>query len=256
MSILPVVALLMIVFFSNSSVDSAHTTPPSPEKKATRRIQSPNLKDTSVRSHHSTLEKPSEFSDRILKDDTDSESKSLDLITTIEDSLGVSRNLVFDVQSLNESEEVKRILNFIKGVYTRVSDQDAREIAKALVHFGKENGVDPKFAAALIARESAFNRHAISVTGAKGLGQIKNFNFKSLAIKDPFDVSQNVKGTVTYIKEMLGNWQGKEDQLSLALGSYFQGIGTIKRGNGQLDQKAKGYVRDILNTYKQLLESK
>jgi Soluble lytic murein transglycosylase and related regulatory proteins (some contain LysM/invasin domains) len=126
-------------------------------------------------------------------------------------------------------------------------------IAKSLVEYGKKNQLDPKFAAALIARESAFNNKAISSTGAKGLGQIKDFNYKSLRISDPFDIKQNARGTTKYIKRMLSIWKGKSDNISLALASYYKGHGAVKKDNGKLDKTTSAYVKDIMNNYKKIV---
>ena len=102
------------------------------------------------------------------------------------------------------------------------------KIAKYLVEYGRKNNVDPKLAAAVIARESSFNKRAVSRTGAKGLGQIKDFNFKSLNIRDPFDIRQNVSGTVSYLKHLVGRWKGDSRKTSLTLASYFEGPNAIK----------------------------
>ena len=146
--------------------------------------------------------------------------------------------------------EVIQIIRFIKRTNWRLHKSEAKKIAMALVKYGHEADVDPRLAAALIARESSFNRMAVSSTGAKGLGQIKEFNFKSLNISDPYNIDQNVRGTVYYLKEMLNGWESHDDQKALALGSYFRGINHIRRQNGQLDPHAQRYVDKILYQYR------
>ena len=160
----------------------------------------------------------------------------------------------FDVETvhIDDSLDYQAILSYIKSKYKKITDVDAKQIARQLVDYGKEHKVDPKFAAAVIARESAFNKEAISVTGAKGLGQIKDFNFKSLKIQDPYDIKQNVKGTTKYLKKMLGKWKDDSNNVSLALASYYKGYTNVKKAEGQLDTKTKGYVNDILKYYDDL----
>lgn len=155
-----------------------------------------------------------------------------------------------------EKLDYETIHSYIKSVYKGVSDEDADEIAKSLVDYGKENGIDPKLAAALIARESSFNKHAVSPTGAKGLGQIKDFNYKDLKIADPHNIKQNVSGTTKYLKTMLSQWKDKSDeQTQLALASYFRGYTNIKNqknNTGKIDPTAQAYVDDILKNYESL----
>jgi len=155
---------------------------------------------------------------------------------------------------IDDRLDYQAIRQFISQRYTKVSLDDADLIARSLVQYGKENQVDPKLIAALMARESAFNRDAISVTGAKGLGQIKDFNFDSLAITDPFDIIQNTRGTVTYMKRMLKRWQYDSKKVSLALASYFKGHNAVARSEKRVDPATKQYVQDILSHYKKLQE--
>lgn len=155
---------------------------------------------------------------------------------------------------IDERLDYHAIRQFISQRYTKVTPDDAELISRSLVQYGKENQVDPKLIAALMARESAFNRDAISVTGAKGLGQIKDFNFDSLAITDPFDITQNTRGTVTYMKRMLKRWQSDSKKVSLALASYFKGHNAVARSEKRVDPVTKQYVQDILSHYKKLQE--
>lgn len=149
----------------------------------------------------------------------------------------------------NNDLDYKAIHSYITTKYKKIDPNDATQISHYLVEYGQKNNLDPKFAAAVIARESAFNKYAVSRTGAMGLGQIKPFNFKQLKISNPHSIQQNVKGTVQYLNEMLSRWHNKSEQQKLALASYYKGYGAVKRSDGQLDHKTKKYVSDILNNY-------
>lgn len=191
--------------------------------------------------------------------------------------------------NIEKKKDYQTILSYIKGKYRKIKDDDARQISKYLVEFGEQHQLDPKFAAAVVARESAFNRHAVSSTGAKGLGQIKDFNFKDLNIQNPFNIKENASGTTKYLKEMLSNWKKKatfptvqekaakdgaavvsnrkkdesradelsyEEKIKLALASYYKGFTAVKRGGRELDEKTSQYVEDIMANYDELLEMK
>jgi soluble lytic murein transglycosylase-like protein len=103
-----------------------------------------------------------------------------------------------------------------------------------------------------MAKESAFNAKAVSSTGAIGLGQIKPFNYKQLGIQNPYHIDQNVRGVVLYLKEMLDLWNGNLKQIELALASYTEGPGQIKRSGGQYTAKTAKYIKDILEIYKKI----
>lgn len=155
-------------------------------------------------------------------------------------------------QSLQELElDFEVIYIYITDRYTTIDYEEARRIAQAIVDYSRTYSVDPKLIAALIARESGFDRHAVSATSARGLGQIKDFNYESLGITDPFDIRQNVSGTVAYFTQMCKNWSGHSDVNTMALASYYQGYSSV-RASHRLARKTRAYVRDILREYKYL----
>ena len=51
----------------------------------------------------------------------------------------------------------------------------------------------------------------MSKTGAKGLVQIKDFNFDMLSIKDPFSIQENVSGLTQYLLKNSDKWQSQID---------------------------------------------
>ena len=148
--------------------------------------------------------------------------------------------------------DYQAIYSYIGQINKNVSSEEAAKIAQCLVDYGKQQQIDPKFAAAVISHESQFNRRAVSRTGAKGLGQIKDMNFPHLKISDPFDIEQNISGTITYLKQMMSHWKERQDQLSLALASYYKGPGAMKRSEGQMDSATRRYVSDVLASYDRL----
>ncbi len=155
-----------------------------------------------------------------------------------------------------ESTDYQAILTYITTNYTNTPASDAQEIATHLVSYGQEHHVDPKLIAALIARESSFNKKAVSKTGAMGLGQIKSLNFDHLKIADPFDIKDNIKGTVTYMNHLMTVWKDKSERVQWALASYYKGPTAIRRSQGQIDEQTKNYVSDILKYYDAITQVK
>ena len=149
-------------------------------------------------------------------------------------------------------KDYKTIYSFIKDNYRKVSEQDAKLISKYLVEFGHQYKIDPKLLAALVSQESSFNKQAVSSTGAKGLGQIKSFNYKALNIKNPFDIKQNIRGTAQYIKEMIAIWKHDNNAVELAFASYFKGAQAVKNMNQKIDEESHKYVNGILEKYKRI----
>ncbi|MFH1428647.1 MAG: lytic transglycosylase domain-containing protein [Candidatus Margulisiibacteriota bacterium] len=150
------------------------------------------------------------------------------------------------------SPKARIIYQHITSTRKSVPDYEAELIANTIVHYSEENKVDPFLAAALIERESGFNARAISKHGAKGLGQLMDFNLKALKINDPFNIEEAVRGTVTYLSYLMNRWQNKTDKISLTLASYLEGPNGIARNNCRWKQSTGKYISDILKTYDKL----
>lgn len=154
--------------------------------------------------------------------------------------------------NLNGTAIRESINDFIKQHNTTVSDADRRDISRWITTYAHREAIDPFLVVALINRESSFEKDAVSQTGAKGLGQIKPFNFDALHISDPFNIKENIRGTVRYLKQLHVMWQESSDTTRLVLASYYQGPNKTKKTKGQLPRHVENYVNDILTTYYRL----
>ena len=159
---------------------------------------------------------------------------------------------VYQYESKTPREDFQGLYRFIRKEYPQVSSEDAKQIAESLVDYGHENQLDPRLIAALISKESSFNKHAVSKTGAKGLGQIKSFNFNDLKIQNPFNIRQNVRGTSRYLKSLFQRWSGEDNSATLALASYYKGPNAVAGMKDNLDQDARKYAKSVLKQYEKI----
>ena len=63
--------------------------------------------------------------------------------------------------------------------------------------------LDPKLVQAVIQIESGYNPRALSRKGAMGLMQLMPGTARDLAVDDPWDPEQNVRGGTTYLRRLL-----------------------------------------------------
>lgn len=128
------------------------------------------------------------------------------------------------------------------------SPELATEITSSIMRHAQTYDLNPKLAAALIARESKFNPRALSSSGAMGLGQLLPSTAKGLGVDDGFDVDQNARGTVRYIKSLIDRFSGK---VSAGVAAYLVGPNAVNR-DGSISDHTRSYVEDIFQIYQKI----
>jgi len=121
-------------------------------------------------------------------------------------------------------------------------------IQEQIITAAESKGLDPALALAVANQESAFNPNAKSPVGAIGLFQLMPETAKGLGV-DPYNVSDNILGGVTYLTQMLARFGGN---VSLALAAYNAGPGAVSKYNGIPPYKeTQNYVATITSSLPQ-----
>lgn len=110
-----------------------------------------------------------------------------------------------------------------KGLYEENSQTAV--IKNKIIKEAKAQKVDPNLALAVAEQESKFNPKATSPVGAKGLFQLMPETAESVGVTDPYNIDQNIKGGIKYLKWCLNN----TDTVEEALVAYNAGIGNLRK---------------------------
>lgn len=114
---------------------------------------------------------------------------------------------------------------------------------------GTKYGVDSYLIFCVMEQESHFNSRALSPKGARGLMQLMPGTAARFGVTRPFDPAQNIAGGTRYLKQLIGQFDGRID---LVLASYNAGEGAVLKFGRKVPpyRETRDYVRKISYRYR------
>jgi len=122
------------------------------------------------------------------------------------------------------------------------------DVGALVEQYASQYAVDPALVHAVIRVESAYNAGAVSHKGAIGLMQLMPQTARELAVDDPFDPAENVRGGTHYLRQMLDRF---DNRLEWALAGYNAGPGAVERYEGIPPYtETINYVEKVIRLYR------
>lgn len=114
---------------------------------------------------------------------------------------------------------------------------------------GARYGVDPYLIFCVMEQESHFNPRALSPKGARGLMQLMPGTAARFGVSRPSDPAQNIAGGTRYLKQLMGQFDGRID---LVLASYNAGEGAVLKYGRKVPpyRETRDYVKRISYRYR------
>lgn len=122
---------------------------------------------------------------------------------------------------------------------------NTEEVKASIVKQAKELGVEPEIVLSIARTESGFNQSARSAGGHIGVFQLSPATAKHLGV-NPYDVDDNIKGGITYYKNMYEKFGSME----LAIAAYNAGPEAIRKNNNSIPKRTQPFVGKIMSGYK------
>ncbi|WP_456380257.1 transglycosylase SLT domain-containing protein [Thiolapillus sp.] len=122
-----------------------------------------------------------------------------------------------------------------------------RAIVSLVEKLSREYGLDANLVLSVIRVESGFNIRAQSLKGASGLMQLIPATAVRFGVKDIWDVEQNIRGGMAYLRWLLAYFKG---DLAKALAGYNAGEQRVLQYRGVPPfRETRNYVRQIIEDY-------
>jgi soluble lytic murein transglycosylase-like protein len=123
-----------------------------------------------------------------------------------------------------------------------------RRIADVVNAIAPAYGIEPRLALAVISVESNFDPRARSEKDARGLMQLIPETAARFRVKDAYDVRDNVRGGLAYLRWLLAYYRGR---VALAAAAYNAGEKAVDRYGGVPPyRETRDYVRRVLGLYR------
>ena len=123
-----------------------------------------------------------------------------------------------------------------------------QKIADLVRALAPHYGIDPRLALAVIAVESNFDAAARSPKDAQGLMQLIPETAARFKVRDVFDVKDNLRGGLAYLRWLLAYYRG---EVRLAIAAYNAGERAVDRYRGVPPYpETRDYVRRIVGLFR------
>lgn len=153
--------------------------------------------------------------------------------------------ILFFISFFSFSGEMEMIA-YMKKNNSRLSEKEARDIYKNVVHYSAEYDFDPILVFSVMKTESNFRHSTVSTAGARGLMQLMPENFKEFKVDN--SIKGNIKGGIEHLKRDYDDTQ----DITKTLVCYNAGCGRLQNNEWRKIRETRNYIERINTVYPEI----
>jgi hypothetical protein len=182
-------------------------------------------------------------------------SPVLEPLTVVPIRIRETKDAPFDPTRVSpqEGRQVEHWYAWICSFNRRLAPETAGRYVACVFQYSRHYQIDPRLVLSIVAAESGFEKDAVSVVGAIGLGQLMPGTALQMGVANPRDPFQNLLGCTRYLWTEMRRWQGRPDKLERVIASYNAGAGAVQQYNGVPPYpETRAYVLYVTSLYREL----
>ena len=126
---------------------------------------------------------------------------------------------------------VPAVTQILRSINPSLGFVKARSYAASVLANAVRTGLDPRLIMSIVTVESGWHANAVSRVGARGLGQLMPGTARTLGV-NPRVPSDNLRGTSTYLRQLVNRFSTHPDALKLAIAGYNAGPKAVENHGG------------------------
>jgi soluble lytic murein transglycosylase-like protein len=140
----------------------------------------------------------------------------------------------------------------LRHLNPHLQQNQAQAYARSIVKDASRTHVDPRFLMSIVTVESHWEANALSRVGARGLGQLMPHTAALLGV-NAWSPADNLRGTASYLHQLLSTFAGRKNAMSLAIAGYNAGPKAVEKYHGIPPYaETQTYVVRVLNVWNAL----
>jgi soluble lytic murein transglycosylase-like protein len=155
----------------------------------------------------------------------------------------------FSVSVPASAETASQYAALIKTFNPKLQYHQSEKLAREVIKDSQRAHLDARLLIAVVTVESRWRQSAVSVAGARGLGQLMPQTAHLLGV-NARDSRENLVGASTYLARMMRVFGRNGRQLHLAIAAYNAGPIAVKRAHGiPYNGETPEYVRRVISLW-------